>query len=766
MAIDPTSLKRESFQPTWALIKRPPGFPQTPANGKIEMIFNTNSKSLYHRLSPYSNYDNGILDWGNQPFYWIYPDEANKGLAALRKYDSRIFPIGSAPIDIVRVTKFLATGKGVKFLATQFLLQTASPYNERRIYNPTSPIVAAANGLALGSIRPDRSFDTSGGLVGIASTLLGSAGSTIFGAPKTNPVSGTTLANNAEALPDINKTTGTKGLVRAGTAERAKSHLDLAWPATSQKGGFAGGFMNAVKGMVKSMFQNFIPQNQNGMEYRSDEGAYGMMLAAGVPRFNYVGTKDSSFTFGQLWYAGGKVMRKKDIKVSRPTRIYVKYNGGVHSYEQKEMSVGNEKYSSDLQDYIGYSPYISTIESNPGQRYGDAVGIGAMNDGESYTSSDIVFQYSYYMDKSQDFPTKSPDSKKDDSTKINARLKKTIDTLKKVSDGIYTIDASSDIILRSGDGSYDYNRLLETNKRGTSSKNLPKGILKAYRDSGVTMVDVSLGDNVEKSYKLPTNGQVDAINTLEVLNKDRKIKNSKLKGWNTWEPYRDDLIACFFYDVVNEKFIPFRASIKGLSESGNSSWEEMPFIGRADRVYSYSGFSRNATFTLKIVIGSLAEFAPSWQRINYICTAYKPANYTQGTYNKVIDRFMVPPMFMLNIGDMYRDQPILIQSITLTVPDDASWETYNQDNVGSEWSYLAKMIRSSNVKFGQMPREIDLTFSIILLEKERAVVGGSNFGHAPRNEDWSDWNYNAITNGNASFNEMDKQMVVDVLGSK
>ena len=101
-------------------------------------------------------------------------------------------------------------------------------------------------------------------------------------------------------------------------------------------------------------------------------------------------------------------------------------------------------------------------------------------------------------------------------------------------------------------------------------------------------------------------------------------------GWRTWEPYNDDLIAFFFYDVVNGKYIPFRATVKAISEGNTAFWDELRFIGRADQLYSYNGFSRTLSFTFNIVISSVNELLPSWKKINYIASSVKPSNYTTG----------------------------------------------------------------------------------------------------------------------------------------
>jgi hypothetical protein len=179
-------------------------------------------------------------------------------------------------------------------------------------------------------------------------------------------------------------------------------------------------------------------------------------------------------------------------------------------------------------------------------------------------------------------------------------------------------------------------------------------------------------------------------------------------------------------------------------------------------VYSYGGFNRTLNFTLNVVVSSIAELLPTWQRVNYIVSSVKPSNYTKAIRGNVTDRFIVPPMFMLTMGDMYRDQPVLIQSVTVTIPDDASWETMNIDNSGENWAYLAKIIKAPGTLFGQLPREIELGFTMHLLEKERAVVGGANFGHAPRNEEMTDWNTEALP-AKQYPNVMHQSLVVDVM---
>jgi hypothetical protein len=94
-------------------------------------------------------------------------------------------------------------------------------------------------------------------------------------------------------------------------------------------------------------------------------------------------------------------------------------------------------------------------------------------------------------------------------------------------------------------------------------------------------------------------------------------------------------------------------------------------------------------------------------------------------------------MMMVTIGDLYKFQPIVITSLTVNIPEDASWETLNEKN-SNNWSYLNGLITAPNpyIGYGQLPREAEIAVTCNLLEKERAIMGGSHFGHAPRVDNW------------------------------
>ncbi len=190
--------------------------------------------------------------------------------------------------------------------------------------------------------------------------------------------------------------------------------------------------------------------------------------------------------------------------------------------------------------------------------------------------------------------------------------------------------------------------------------------------------------------------------------------------------YESDLIAFYFHDLVNDVYIPFRATVKGIQESLSANWEEIKYINRADKLYSYGGFTRTLSFNFTIVITSIKELMPTWKRLNYFVGLTKPANYTSGN---VYSRFIVPPLINFTIGDMYKNQPAVITQIGVSIPDDASWELTPEIYKG-DWTYLNDRIKylGSSGKFAQVPTSCELTVQMNLLEKEIPHVGGCNYG--------------------------------------
>jgi hypothetical protein len=137
-------------------------------------------------------------------------------------------------------------------------------------------------------------------------------------------------------------------------------------------------------------------------------------------------------------------------------------------------------------------------------------------------------------------------------------------------------------------------------------------------------------------------------------------------------------------------------------------------------------------FSFVVVADSIKDLLPMWKRINYFYGLTKPSNYTMtGTSNNTdkstqyVSHFVIPPMVKMTIGDFYKNQPIVIDSIQITIPDDAQWETISEGK--REWTY-GPLVYSAPGRTAQFPRVCELQVQCKLLEKERPQSGHNNWG--------------------------------------
>jgi hypothetical protein len=120
-------------------------------------------------------------------------------------------------------------------------------------------------------------------------------------------------------------------------------------------------------------------------------------------------------------------------------------------------------------------------------------------------------------------------------------------------------------------------------------------------------------------------------------------------------------------DKTEDDIIVFRAAITGLTDSYTANWSPIPMVGRADPNYHYTGYSRDVSLSFDIYATDRDEVKPIYRKLNAL------AGYTAPTYNP--DSIaMEGPWMRLTIGDLYRQQPVVLTSLSYTFAVDAPWE--------------------------------------------------------------------------------------------
>jgi hypothetical protein len=590
-------------------------------SGRIQELFDANNNYLYTKLSPYTSADSSLISFGpKQPYVYKKLTDVNKSKIGniLTKLDNPAFPVKSGTSDVVRISKFLASSHGVFFLGKQFLLQRMQPFNETRIYNPASPLIAAAMGLSMGLLgRPTRHIDTD--------NLLGSLTGGTFNYSHPDKPKGT-----ADQDGDFNPMDG-KGLIRYSTATAALNNLTMKNrppSGTKSKFGFSPG---GLVGLAMATVNNLRPVGSQPNMYRADRFAYNLLY--------------------------GNTHRKYPV-------------GGNIS-----------KNAAEIQFYYKDYKYDDTIDVSGNPIFG--------------------LLYSYYDEQIKKLNIIS--------NKQFQTSEKEIGSLQTILNNLYKINGKQ-YGTSNVDVTYD----------GTATKTY-------YNNVGKILI--ANGNEIENDDKRGMR----YINRLEILNGDGHDYIDRIpKEGNHSIPF-------FFHDMVNNKYIPFQATIKGIGETSQAEWSEVKYIGRADKLYNYNGYARSMNFGFVVVADSIRDLLPMWKRINYLYGLTKPSNYvsanssnTTGGNIQYISHFVVPPIVKMTIGDFYKNQPIVIDSIQITIPDDAQWETVSEFSFSGmpDWTHTLGRISTSGdgLEVAQFPRVCELQVQCKLLEKERPQSGHNNWG--------------------------------------
>ena len=164
------------------------------------------------------------------------------------------------------------------------------------------------------------------------------------------------------------------------------------------------------------------------------------------------------------------------------------------------------------------------------------------------------------------------------------------------------------------------------------------------------------------------------------------------------------LIPFRFRDTYNNKYIAFDAILSGITDTITPEWSETKYIGRPDKVWNYTGADRSIGFTFDIHPMTRQELPAIWEKVNYLVGLCYP-NWTEaptGVYGESGADYqplnMMSPMMELTIGDMYKNTPGFLSSVTITVMDGSTWEFEkglelpHHLQVSCEYTYIGKYL--------------------------------------------------------------------------
>tara|TARA_R110001592_G_scaffold99985_5_gene284262 strand:+ start:439 stop:2934 length:2496 start_codon:yes stop_codon:yes gene_type:complete len=201
-------------------------------------------------------------------------------------------------------------------------------------------------------------------------------------------------------------------------------------------------------------------------------------------------------------------------------------------------------------------------------------------------------------------------------------------------------------------------------------------------------------------------GPVDTINALPVY---KSTDNSPL-----YKDGKDSLVndfckfrfAILDNDTTAKFFLHFRAYLDGFKDGYKAKYKSLNYVGRGEEFHKYGGFSRDISFSFKVVAMSKQELLPMYRKLNFLASSLAPS-YTNAGY-------MGGTMTEITIGSYLYNQPGIITSINLTAPKETTWEIQvpldasTEDGTGKASDFTDKSVQ-------ELPHmiEVDVSFTPI-----------------------------------------------------
>lgn len=701
--------------------------------------FQRNESSIYNKFNPYDQAGGGIGP--DQPFVYTKLTDSNFS-KNLTKYDSQAVPVGSVARDLIRIGKFTVSGKGLLFAGKQILLQGAAPFDETRQYNAGSVIGATRQPL-FGN-RPVRHIEGGQGLLSFfAGSLLSTIGFSTTQENSTSPILGTATG----PLPAYvqAKRGGRYGLMRGETASSGVANFNKIWIGATGSGRSRGvsGFLSSVMRSIASTTGLFSRTGSPATwEYRPEYGHNSIIVDPYISMLVVDGSRQLSYT-GVLPLYG--VATGKFYNDSRDP---LNYTALVQRRQVRQNTIRLQAADNTMRD-LGYG------NAELGQAITTIPDEGVNLD---TTVRPIQLLKSFPETRGNDYRYANPSTMQAryvEDTNREAGLTALYKRMFALVDGQYA-EQQHPMYNKSAEryNESDIAGVKESNKYGRIPDNRteqPYSRSNAFTGAeGVTIDQRGFAKSATKIQQdrfrtIIKPGSEDTYNAYDVLSGERGIVPSQLKVESSPQQSKD-LIFFYFYDIINKKYIPFRATLGSISDQNSPQWEELKYMGRADSLFLYKGFTRDVNFNFKVYANSIRELIPMWKRVNYLVGLTRPSKYTgratattgqaselglETDTTGLESSFIYPPMIEFRIGDLYVDQPGVLNSVSVTVPDDAHWEMLRSD----DYKYVFGINGISNVveldaKSRQLPTIVDISVNVRMLEKEQPQTGKYNFGPA------------------------------------
>lgn len=249
----------------------------------------------------------------------------------------------------------------------------------------------------------------------------------------------------------------------------------------------------------------------------------------------------------------------------------------------------------------------------------------------------------------------------------------------------------------------DFRKTLLDNTGATTSTIM--SLYKSYNPGDNKTIEgrVNLGNPGTKKdvYRYSTSTEpLDKINALEIYSGNNVDRD---------EPIND--LVKFRIAVIdnnsttgNNFYLHFRAFINSFDDNYNAEWNPTKYVGRGENFYNYQGFTRQVNVSFDVVAQSKPELIPMYKKLNYLASTLTPDYSKSG--------FMRGNIAKLTMGGYLYEQPGIINSLSISIPEESTWEIAideegKEDDSVKELPHMVKVTMAFTPIHTFLPQRVD-----------------------------------------------------------
>lgn len=531
--------------------------------------------------------------------------EPNKGY--VNSIEGRGAPIRSTAEDVKRITLFSTSPRGLVFLAKQQLLQTGNTFEHTRIINPAFVV---ANAVPFLHVKRNLRPLSIGGAVGRILSFVG--------------------------IKTGDGNTSIKELRKIGQLQQETYNKYVA-------GG--GGKISALLKKIP-----VIGQTISAVTAKRSMGEVGNGWTYSRPELG----KNNS---GYIMYAkltDENAKRRGNSFSNVVTRVATQIVSGISrlfgfNANREIASQASSAFQPSISKESPFLVYYGPLKNDG--RY--TTYLDRTNNADKWVGEKLTTDYQRYVTNKfkASYEPRSDIAKERELEKVNKSKEKSSDstTQKRINESIKEYIKKN----REGTGGGTLVKYIKYFQPDSSGNNVA---INAVNEQGILKGDSTNAKELAEGYysqkpKTKIKYIKDGSNT-QLTRKNEKVSK---------EPYK--LINNTFVDPITVSFamgkdgaIRFRAFIKDILETVTPSYNPLQYIGRMEKFYNYTGVERKVGFKLGLLAASKDELDGMWRRINFLTGMAYPYGFNKGIFQ--------PNIVRMTIGDVYRDQPGYIQSIS------------------------------------------------------------------------------------------------------